>query len=72
MYALLLCPIILIPVLFHVIISYWIKHVTVASLNFLSLLLYVARSFLFGRRLCQRCSVFIFIQIVWYLFMKVF
>lgn len=47
----------LVPVLSHVIISYWIKHITVASLNFLSLLLYVACSFLFERRLCHRCSV---------------
>lgn len=64
MYTLLLCPTALVPVLSHVIISYWIKHVTAASLNFLSLQLYVACSFLFEKRLCHRCSVFIFIQIV--------
>lgn len=72
MHALLLCPTALIPVISHVIISYWIKHVTGASLNFLSLLLYVACSFLYERRLCHRCPVFIFIQIVSCLFMKVF
>lgn len=72
MYALLLCPPALIPVISHVTISYWIKPITVASLNFLSLLLYVACRFLYERRLCHRCSVFVFIQIVLCLFMKVF